>query len=94
MVRAMSNHGDLIGREDGIRTMMMPHTSIQRDMTSARRGRFERPLDGDRIARRSEARRAPLRFVRVQVGYALIGAGSWLSGERVDGTRPSAHRPV
>jgi len=73
--------------------MMMPHTSIQRDMTLARRGRFERPVRDGRVDRVS-GRRTRLGTVRVHVGYALIGAGSWLSGERVEGTRPSAHRPA
>jgi hypothetical protein len=75
--------------------MMMPNSSIQRDLTHARRTRFERTGGHQRIG--ADARpngRSRLVSLRVQVGHALIGAGSWLSGERVEGARPSAHRPA
>jgi hypothetical protein len=74
--------------------MMMPNASIQRDMALARRGRFERTLRHPRHGSdAASARRTRLTSMRVQVGHALIGAGSWLSGERTEG-RPSAHRPA
>ncbi len=74
--------------------MMMPHSSFQRDLTLARRQRFERGPRHGRIGIDATAgdRSRPSRFLRVQVGRALIGAGTWLSGERVEAVRRSAHR--
>ena len=74
--------------------MMMPHSSFQRDLSLARRERFERTPGRERIGM-GAASEIPARSsgsVRVQVGRALIGAGTWLSGERVEAVRSSAHR--
>ena len=76
--------------------MMMPHSSFQRDLSLARRERFERTPRRERIGidAASGDRARPSGSLRVQVGRALIGAGTWLSGERVEGVRSSAHRPA
>ena len=76
--------------------MMMPHSSFQRDLSLARRKRFERAPRREPIGIEAAAtghRARPFGSLRVQVGHALIGAGSWLSGERVEATS-SAHRPA
>ena len=74
--------------------MMMPHSSFQRDLSLARRERFERGPRHERtgVDVTAGARSRPMRSLRVQVGRALIGAGTWLSGERVEAVRRSAHR--
>ena len=69
--------------------MIMPHSTIQRDFWEARRARL-------RIDRREQnnGTDAPagrgVDGIRVQVGHWLIGAGSRLSGERVETIRHSA----
>jgi hypothetical protein len=74
--------------------MMMPNSSIQRDVSLSRRERFERTPRHERIGIEvAPDGRTPLGSLRVQVGRALIGAGSWLSGERVEAPS-SAHRPA
>jgi hypothetical protein len=69
---------------------------MQRELTAARRARHERSATATAIAAGAttvrRARRG--RALRVQIGHALIGAGSWLSGERVEAVRSSAHRPA
>ena len=76
--------------------MMMPHSRIQRDFTLARRARFERVPAGERLGTRLAPDQRPNRVaaLRVQIGRALIGAGSRLSGEQVEPVRPPAHRPA
>jgi hypothetical protein len=95
-VRWLSNTRIQLGRKDGIRTMMMPHSSFQRDLSLARRQRFERTPRRERIgiAAATGHRARPFGSLRVQVGRALIGVGTRLSGERVEAVRPSAHRPA
>jgi hypothetical protein len=72
--------------------MMMPNSSIQRGLTSARRTRFERTRQHRQVGTDRGPNRSRLGSLRVQVGRVLIGAGSWLSGEAVEGAQPSAHR--
>lgn len=74
--------------------MMMPNSSLQRDLTLARRERHERTPRPARVGIGAGAgvRSGPTGVLRMQVGRALIGAGSWVSGERVEVVRPSAHR--
>ena len=77
--------------------MMMPHSSFQRDLSLARRQRFERAPRREPIGIEAAAtghRARPFGSLRVQVGRALIGVGTRLSGERVEAVRPSAHRPA
>ena len=74
--------------------MMMPHSTMQREMTRARRARHERPAGAGAVRRDAVAarRRQRVGSLRVQIGHALIVAGRWLSDERVEAVRPSAHR--
>jgi hypothetical protein len=77
--------------------MMMPHSSFQRDLSLARRERFVRSPQRERIGSEVAAaghRSRPFGSLRVQIGRALIGVGTRLSGERVEAVRPSAHRPA
>jgi hypothetical protein len=67
---------------------------MQRDLSLARRARFERAARRERIGTDAAPIRSarPIGALRVQVGRALIGAGTWLSGERAEAARPSVHR--
>lgn len=75
--------------------MIMPNETMQREMARARLARFARRPNPATLAERERtARRPETRSLRVQLGHALIGAGTRLSGERGERVRPSAHRPA
>jgi hypothetical protein len=80
--------------------MMMPHPTLQRDFWQARAGRLPAGSRDRGAAPELPARDAALTpspdlrkraGLRVAIGHALIGAGSRLSGERIDTVHPPAH---
>lgn len=71
--------------------MMMPNPTIQRHFWDARRARPTVRDDREALASTAGAGHAPRgATLRVQVGHWLIGAGSRLSGDRVETIHRSA----
>lgn len=72
--------------------MMMPNPTIQRHFWDARRARPSIPDDREALdAAAGSGHVAHRPSLRIQVGHWLIGAGSRLSGERVETIHHAAH---